>query len=135
MAHLRQEQRQALESAFRGIPPLDRGVEFRSFFELEGRRLAFWGVSEGYGTCSQIHNVNVAVLGDPDLGSAPIPHGLNIHYIFWLREADPDELSSYERQMGIKVMIVELLQVKEVNAQKVILSRSALKGRYVVRQM
>ncbi len=134
MAHLRQEQRQALEEVFRSFAPQDFDLSGAEF-ELEGKPLAYWGTSEGYGVCSRIHDVNVAILGDPTQGSIPTDSVGRVHYIFFLRPATNEEKSNYEKRHNILVMVVEMLVPVEYKSQKLVLARTSLKSCYVKHSM
>lgn len=134
MAHLRQEQRQALEEVFQSFVPLD--IDFRGTdFELEDKPLAYWGMSEGYGVCSRLHGVNVAILGDPTQGAIPTDSAGRAHYIFWLRPATNEEKSNYEKRHNILVMVVEMLLPSARNGNKLVLTRTNLKSCYVQHAM
>ncbi len=53
-------QRRALESVIGGS---FIQISSKKTYWMEDREIFFWGVSEGYGTCSDIHDLSIGVFG------------------------------------------------------------------------
>lgn len=133
MAHIRQEQRQALEEVFRHQAPITTDLDGVEAIMVDGEPLAFWGMSLGYGTCARIDGVSVAIVGDPSKGQTPIGQPFMPRFVFSLRQAQAEELDEYERLHGIIVMIVELLLLEKISGRRVFFTSSGRRNRYVHR--
>lgn len=70
MGFVRQTQRRAIEQLRPHADNLPHwpALVGERFFLTDGRQLYYWGTSEGYGTCSDIHGMNVVVLADEGPG-------------------------------------------------------------------
>lgn len=135
MAHLRQDQRKTIESLFDGRSVLPSGLHTYEQFELQQEKspLYFLGMSEGYGTCSNVFGVDVAVFGfepfEQQTPLRPFSHAVA------LRPAGVEELTEYQRQFGMLVGVVERLDLESVNCSRVSFRLTGHKGSYVIRSM
>lgn len=139
MAHLRQDQRNALESVFEGKPALKEAIHTAENFTLCEEAghcdLVFLGTSQGFGTCSRIHGVNVAVFA-----KLPCEAGRNEEFhpcshAFLIREAGPEEKDEYQRMHNMSVYVVERLVIGESEGRAVRFMPTGEKKSYVHRCM
>lgn len=140
MSHILQMQRSAIESFKNdaaGLPALDPDTEL---FLRDGRSLEVLGVSEGYGTCSGIHGMDVLVVrvappradGTRMLKRAP----LNCAYSVLLRGPTVDEVKEERGRHlwgdGHAFACVELLRSIGKENRRVTLSCTGKIRLYVV---
>ncbi len=135
MAHLRQDQRRTMETLFEGRPALPSALHtYNEFYLGEGRvPLHFLGISEGFGTCSRIHGVDVAVFGLKPFEQQTALR--NFAHAFLLRPALPEEMTEYQRLHDMAVGVVERLLFCSMNCTKAYFKLSGFKATYVIRGM
>ena len=139
MAHLRQEQRQAMEGVLTKVSPLQKNLRSDAELILQpGTPLVFLGVSQGYGTCARIQGLNILVVGYAQATQGPLDDSNLVStckYVFLLRPAGKEELSAYEEQNGIAVRAVECLELVKDEDQQLVFRNTGQKATYVQRQM
>jgi hypothetical protein len=114
-----QFQRRAIEGAFTKTPiTIAKETEFR----LNGRRLNLLGVSPGFGTCSDIWGVDIAVLGQNSETEPVHPSAFPIRCqgLILLRNLLPDEYEDQKKSkwyVGQPLLMVEGLEIKEEGSQ------------------
>ncbi|OGY64788.1 MAG: hypothetical protein A3I24_04555 [Candidatus Harrisonbacteria bacterium RIFCSPLOWO2_02_FULL_41_13b] len=136
MAFIRQYQRRAIEE----FSPFQNRQSFTVFpyrirFRLvNGRPLYFLGFSEGIGTCSDIHGMNVAVfsLQRPEKPqSFSLNFGENCTYGVLLKIASEDECRIADRDPKLSAHgCVELLQLEKIEGYTFIFELTNKKAVY-----
>lgn len=129
MAGIRQFQRRAIELLWKQVfddetPVLGWPEAFKRFsgslppdqalrFFYKRQEIFFLGVSQGIGTCADIHGLNAAVFGTTSPLPLDQPPALDKNLLFqtklavFLRPATEDERRSWER--GVSVLSLELI--------------------------
>jgi len=136
MSHLRQDQRWVMEKLFEGQPVLPSGLHTIEHFILvvgQPVPLYFLGISEGFGICSRIKGVNVAVFGLQPYKQQTEMQPFS--YAFLLRPAEPKEMTVYQQTNYMAVEVVERLTLTNRNCTQAFLGLSGSKGSYVNRCM
>ena len=86
-----QRQRRAVESAFSNMHFV---IHKETKFYLYSKRVSLLGISVGVGTCSDLHGIYIAVLGEfsPKNHSEDIKFPIHCSGLTLLRELTPEEL-------------------------------------------
>jgi len=130
-----QFQRRAIEKVFaRTHITITKETEFR----LNGHGLTFLGTSTGVGTCSDIHGINIAVLGQ---GSGirpahPLTSPIDCLGLVLLRNLLPEEYEDQKKSgwyVGQSMLMIEGLKIKEERSpnNSINLKLSGRKSSYV----
>ncbi len=134
MGRLHCPQRRAIESLKPFAEPLPHLDNITSFVLQDGTQLHILGASNGVGSCSDIHGMDVLVVGtDPPVDRPRFPNGSSVKscsYIVLLDENDPDYKpgSHYHKT-------VELLRIVDSTATHCVCIRTGHKARYVAMMM
>lgn len=115
MANVHTPQRRALEA----LKPKQKDIfDFsqQDEFVLSGKRIYLLGISEGIGTCSDLHGINIAVLGwiQPESIRMPMQSQNKKITCSWsalLREPTEEEFQNeLKGKKGIAYLVVELIE-------------------------
>lgn len=129
MSRIIQFQRRAIESLWNGLSEKEKekvrwskDIRQDSSFFYESKNyqivfpLGFFGISEGVGTCADVHDINVAVFGKID-GTRPKPYARyplsSCGFAVLLRKPTPEETKEWNKP-GVPHLTVELLYVSSV---------------------
>lgn len=129
MTNIHNFQRRALEALTIGRLPTKITVGGNRIYYLEDRELYLLGISEGVGTCSDLHGLNIAVFshkGGKD-GISPKP----CDYAGLVRKLTTEETNEdYYARRNISRLVVDGLEVVEDTAEFTRFANTGRKERY-----
>jgi len=130
-----QRQRRAVEEVFTTD---NVTITKETEFYLNDRKLTMLGTSIGVGTCSDIKEVNIAVLGqNPETGPThPLSSPIHCLGLVLLRNLLPEEYEDQKKSgwyVGQPLLMIEGLEIKEKRSQSnlINLRLSGRKSSYV----
>ncbi len=133
MSCIKQYQRRAIEALAR--QKVFRPMEIKSGakFFLEGREVFFCGISQGEGTCSDMHDVDFAVFSRLEAETKPLPKTLRlVSGAVLVREAktraERNAIGNYHGQL---VCVVEALRHDDIRLDLVSFRKIGKKKSYV----
>lgn len=113
MGNVHTPQRRALESLKpEEVRPLVISIKDRYYFN--GNEIFLLGISEGIGTCSDLHGINIAVFGQKELSSPRFPRGkteVNCSWVALLRKPTDEELKQEGHDSRTPCLIVEEIEI------------------------
>jgi len=139
MGRIRNFQRRAIESLVKWEETINADVDWDGVKLLSGERLYVLGISDGVGTCSDVHGLYVLVLGlkPPKDGKPYILPGEKIEdcsYAVLLRELTEEEWKE-EREArkvdNISLACVELLEQLQIGRKQAVFDGTGKKECYV----
>lgn len=123
-------QRRALEHVIGNPHPfhLRQGLTYH----LGGTQIFFWGISEGVGTCSDLHGTDIAVFGF-DGPSEPLSEIINCSFAGLVRSPTDEERRCLRKPPydDPPLKITEGLSMIEETAHAIRFMRSWKKGNYI----
>ncbi|MGB0757747.1 MAG: hypothetical protein ACPGO5_04810 [Patescibacteria group bacterium] len=132
MASVKQFQRRAIERLLPYADPLPVSCNTKRFCLCSGGRLYKLGASQGVGTCSDVLDVDVLVVGRRQVcGSGAYVRSRSFAAIVLIRPATRKERKLARAGVDQTIMTVELLIVKRQTKSTVYFSRSGKRSYYV----
>jgi len=132
-----QAQRRAIESLRKCAKPLPKGIGTSELFLDDERRLYIAGVSQGTGTCSDVHGMDVLVLDfvPPTHNRPYIPNGSSVatsQYAVLLRSPTKEELREQRKSLpSASLLAIELLEPIEGGGGRIIFRATGKSECYV----
>ncbi len=113
MGNVHTPQRRALESLKpEEVRSLVISIEDKYYFN--GNEIFFLGISEGIGTCSDLHGINIAVFGQEESPSPRFPRGkikVNCSWAAILRKPADEELKQEGHNSDTLCLMVEGIEI------------------------
>lgn len=120
MGNIHTPQRRALESL---KPEEVRSlvISIKDKYYFNGREIYLLGISEGAGTCSDLHGINIAVFGQKESLSPRFPGGktrVNCSWAAILRKPTNEELKQEGHNSNTPCLIVEGIEILGAHPMK-----------------